>query len=60
MSITHYHRDETKLALSAAAKNLAVLISLIRFNFPEFLDVHTNLADISLSAGHMPEGVWHL
>ncbi len=58
-SIAHYHRDETELALSAAAKKLVVSISLNGFDSPEVLDAHANLADISLGAGRVPEGVRH-
>mmetsp|Transcript_32257 Transcript_32257/g.59149 ORF Transcript_32257/g.59149 Transcript_32257/m.59149 type:complete len:878 (-) Transcript_32257:185-2818(-) len=59
-AVAHYHKEEPELAVAAAAKYLAVSISLHGFDSAEVLNAHLTMADILLGSGKIPEGVKHL
>jgi len=59
-AVAHYHRDEHGPALAAAARYLAVSISLDGFDSADVLNAHMTMADILLGTGRVPEGIRHL
>lgn len=59
-AVAHYHRDEHGPALAAAARYLAVSVSLDGFDSADVLNAHMTIADILLGTGRVPDGVRHL
>ena len=60
IATAHFHNDETDLALAAAAKYLAVTISLYGFDSAEVLIAHLTVADILLGSGKILEALKHV
>lgn len=59
-AVAHYHKEEPELAAEAAAKHLAVSVSLHGFDSAEVSNAHLTMADILLGAGKIAEGARHL